>query len=396
MSIFQALGSPLSQPPNTQHRPPKPETPRDILNNLTLRTGSLDLVQSTSRHKGTDCTAPSLTLKLCHHIVVCRCLLVAEECQWHLPTQTLLLLPFLTGTEGGFVPAVVEERNEDEPHSLTLTLKVAWTTDSHPRGFLPSPRARSPADGLTCQAPVPTARRVLVEPASADENRSSVSPDVDALTRSMHRDAPGRAACTVDRLMKRWGGFRRRSPTERKNAEEKQRGYYQAAAWRTWFPTGSGINHELVNSPRAPLPTPPPISLPPIVSSVRAGLNSPGSSRRAVIRHPSDSQPQQSSLKAGSGRLIPRDFRLNLPPPARTPGKPSPIHSNGTLEQHGPVLTPTLITPATLHLAWLVRSSAAAADNVTVDSLPRLVDLRQPSENATYTEASIESSLNKR
>lgn len=40
VSSFQALGSPLSQSPNTQHRPLKQDS--SILENLALSTGSLD------------------------------------------------------------------------------------------------------------------------------------------------------------------------------------------------------------------------------------------------------------------------------------------------------------------------------------------------------------------
>lgn len=56
VSSFQALGSPLSQSPNTQLRPLKQES--SILENPALSTGSLDYVQPTRQTLPTTTSTP--------------------------------------------------------------------------------------------------------------------------------------------------------------------------------------------------------------------------------------------------------------------------------------------------------------------------------------------------
>lgn len=71
---------------------------------------------------------------------------------------------------------------------------------------------------------------------------------------------------------------------------------------------------KLTEGPLLPLPLLANSLHPSVVSSVsRAGLNSPGSSMRAAIRHLSDSHPQQSSLKGKPVVYILRDTGLPLP-----------------------------------------------------------------------------------
>lgn len=68
VSSFQALGSPLSQSPNTQLRPLKQES--SILENAALSTGSLDWVQPTHakypHHHHRRRSRPLIGIRVCH------------------------------------------------------------------------------------------------------------------------------------------------------------------------------------------------------------------------------------------------------------------------------------------------------------------------------------------